>query len=86
MQDQMKAPESATKISKISKKFKVIMSKGNVNSALKLLKNSMSNGIHSLSNKTLDLLKQEHPLLQDPFRPIHTFPRSFYSQQIDTIR
>ena len=56
------------------------MNKGNVNGALKLLTNSMSNGILPLSNKKLDLLKQKHPelkesspeaLLQGPFRPIH---------------
>ena len=56
------------------------MNKGNVNGPLKLLTNSMSNGILPLSNKTLDLLKQKHPelkesspktLLQGPFRPIH---------------
>ena len=56
------------------------MRKGNVNGALKLLTNSMSNGILPLFNKTLDLLKQKHPgpkesspetLLQGLFRPIH---------------
>ena len=56
------------------------MSKGNVNNALKLLTNSMSNGIFPLSNQTLDLLKQKHPqrreslpetFLQDSFRPIY---------------
>ena len=43
IQDRLKAPENAIKISKISKKFKILMSKGNVNGALKLLTNSMSN-------------------------------------------
>ena len=56
------------------------MSKENVNGALKLLANSMSNGILPLSNITLDLLKRKHTeprepssetLLQGPFRPIH---------------
>ena len=41
IQDRLKAPENATNISKISKKFKVLMCKGNVNGALKLLTNSM---------------------------------------------
>ena len=36
------------------------MSKGNVNGALKLLINSMSNVILPLSNKTLDLLRQKY--------------------------
>ena len=76
----MKAPENAKDIPKISQKFKVLMSKGNVNGALKRLTNSMSNGIFPLYNKTLDLLKQKHAepkessaetLLQGPFRPIH---------------
>ena len=56
------------------------MSKGNVNGALKLLTNSMLNGIFPLYSKTLDLLIQKHPepkesssetLLQGPLRPIH---------------
>ena len=49
---------------------------------MKLLTNSVSNGILPLYNKTLDLLIQKHPkpkesspetLLQGPFRPIHLF-------------
>ena len=56
------------------------MSKGNVNGALKILTNSMSNGIPLLSNETLPLLKHKHPeptesspelFLQAPFRPNH---------------
>ena len=43
IQDRLKASENAINISKISKKFKILMSKGNVNGALKLLTNSMSN-------------------------------------------
>ena len=62
IQDRLKAPENAPKTSQISKKFKVLMWKGNGNSTLKLFTNSMSNGILPLSNKTLDLLKQKHPL------------------------
>ena len=80
IQDRLKAPQNATNISKISKKFKVLMCKGNVNGALKLLASCMSNGILPISNTTLDLLKQNHPepkesspetLLQGRFRPIH---------------
>ena len=78
----MKAPENATNISKISKKFRVLRSKGNVNGALKLLTKSMLNGILLLYSKTLDLLIQKHPepkesssesLLKRSFRPIHPF-------------
>ena len=55
-------------------------SKGNVNGALKLLTENMSNGILPLNDKTLTMLKQKHPeaneppqevLLQGPTRPVH---------------
>ena len=80
IQDILKTPENTTNITRTSKKFKVLMSKENVNGALKLLTNSISNGILPLSNKTLDLLKRKHTEprepssetpLQGPFRPIH---------------
>ena len=66
------------------------MSKGNVNRTLKLLRNSMSNGILLLPNKALDLLKQKHPefkessqetLLQGPFRPIH--PAAYFYSHLN---
>ena len=57
MQDRLKAPENTTNIAKISEKFKVLMTKGNVNGVWKVLTNSMPNGILPLSNKTPDLLK-----------------------------
>ena len=59
--DCFKIPDNATNIAKTSRKFKVLNSKGNVNGALKLLANIMSNGILPLSNKTLELLKHKHP-------------------------
>ena len=80
IQDRSKVPENAINISKISKKFKVLITKGNVNGTLKLLRNGMPNGILPLYDKTLNLLKQKHlepkesspeTLLQGPFRPIH---------------
>ena len=37
------------------------MEKGNVNGALKLLASNISNGIPFLDDKTLSLLKQNHP-------------------------
>ena len=57
-----------------------MMSKGNINDALKLLTENMSNGILPLNDKTLMMLKQKHPeaneppqevLLQGPTRPVH---------------
>ena len=70
MQDHLKAPENTRNISKISKKFKVLMSKGNVSGTLKLLTNSMSNGILPLSDKPLDLLKQKHLSLRDLYQKL----------------
>ena len=43
------APKS---ISELSKKFAILMKKGNVNGALKLLTNNMSNDIIYLDDKT----------------------------------
>ena len=56
------------------------MSKGNVNGALMLLTETMSNGTLPLTDKTLKMLKQKHLeaneppqeiLLQGPTRPVH---------------
>ena len=67
-------------ISKISIKFRLLMSKCNVNGALKLLTNNMSNGILPLTDATFQLLKQKHPesrepppglLIEGPIRKIH---------------
>ena len=80
IQSRLKTPENASNIAKISQKFKNLMSKGNVNGALKLLTNNMSNGVLPLSKETLSLLKLKHPepvqpspetLLEGPIRPIH---------------
>ena len=43
-----------------------MMSKGNVNGALKLLTENMSNGILPLNDKTLKMLKQKHPEANEP--------------------
>ena len=48
-------------IGELSKKFALLMEKGNVNGALKLLTSSISNSILPLDDKTLSLLKQKHP-------------------------
>lgn len=51
MQDRLKALENVTNISKISKKFKLLMCKGTVNSTFKLLTKSMSDLILPLPRK-----------------------------------
>ena len=48
-------------IGKLSKKITLLMEKGNVNGALKLLTSNISNGMLPLDDKTLSLLKQKHP-------------------------
>ena len=48
-------------IGELSKKFDLLIEKGNVNAALKLLTRNISNGILPLDDKTLSLLKQKHP-------------------------
>ena len=67
-------------IGKISLKFKSLMSKGNVNGALKLLADTMHCRILPLNKETLELLVQKHTeprepspdiLIQGPTRPIH---------------
>ena len=56
------------------------MSKGNVNGALKLQTNNMSNRILPLTDSTLHLIKQKHPesresppevLIEGPIRKVH---------------
>ena len=51
IQERMKISEKGMNIEKISLKFKNMMSKGNVNGALKLLTENMSNGILPLNDK-----------------------------------
>ena len=43
MQERLKSPNSSMTITKILMKFRILMSKGNVNSALKLLNNNNDN-------------------------------------------
>ena len=68
-------------IEKLSSKFKQLMHKSNVNGALRLLTNNMSNGILPLSDETLQILSLKHPeaqqahheaLLQGPKKQIHS--------------
>ena len=52
---------SPKSIGELSKKFVLLMEKGNVNGSLKLLASNISNGILPLDDKTLSLLRQKHP-------------------------
>ena len=45
----------------ISSKFKQLIQKGNINSALKLLTNNMSKGILPLTDATVQQLELKHP-------------------------
>ena len=49
----------------MSKEFLKLMSKGNINGALKLLSNNMSNGVPPLNDTTLNQLRQKHPDAKD---------------------
>ena len=65
IQERLKSPDSSMTIAKISMKFRILMSKGNVNGSLKLLTNNMSNGILPITEATLQLL-QKHPECKEP--------------------
>ena len=54
-----------TTIDELYKQFKNYMKKGNVNAALKLLTNSMKDGILPLNIQTLNSLKEKHPESKD---------------------
>ena len=49
----LKSPDSTMTITKISMKFRILMSKGKLNGALKLLTNNMSNGVLPITDVTL---------------------------------
>ena len=66
IQERLKISEKCINIEKISLKFKSVISKGNVNGALKLLTQNMSNGILPLNDKTLTMLKQKHQEANEP--------------------
>ena len=80
IQERLSNGNDEMNIVKISSKFKDLMQKGNVNGALKLLTNNMSNGILPLTDETLQLLHAKHPeskeatpdvLLQGPIQQVH---------------
>ena len=66
----MKISKKGMNIEKITLKFKNMMSKGNVNEALKLLTENMSNGILPLNDKTLKMLKQKQPEGNEPLQNV----------------
>ena len=64
-QNNLKSAQSRQYISIISRKFRDLMQKGEVNGALTLLTNNMANGILPLNEQTLKLIKQKHSEAQD---------------------
>ncbi|XP_057302766.1 uncharacterized protein LOC130636933 [Hydractinia symbiolongicarpus] len=61
IQERLQPPNPKSDISSISKKFRLFMQKGNINSALRLLTDNMTQGIIPLNDETLLLLEQKHP-------------------------
>ena len=80
IQQRLTSDKEGMTIAIISRKFKNLMSQGNVNGALKLLTDNMDCGILPLNKETLELLVQKHQeprepspkiLIQGPTKPIH---------------
>ena len=61
IQNKLVTSNATMHIGKLSSKFKQLMQKGNVNGALKLLTNNMSNRILPIMDATLQLLELKHP-------------------------
>ena len=61
IQKDLRVSNTPSTIAEISKKFSCEMRKGNINSVMKLLADSMKNGILSLNDQTLHQIKQKHP-------------------------
>ena len=92
IQERLNPPNVKADISSISKKFRTLMQKGDVNGALRILTDNMNNGILPLNDDTLLLLEQKHPgvgevyaeaLLDEPFKRIH--PIVFDAINEDTV-
>ena len=64
MQDKLLSTNNQMNIEKLSSKFKQLMEESNLNDALRLLTNNMSNGIVSLSDETLQIPSLKHPEAQ----------------------
>jgi len=62
LQKRLPKAEKKKNINIISRKFREHVSKGNLNSAIKLLSNNMEGGILSLNDETKALLKVKHPV------------------------
>ena len=91
IQERMKVIEKGMNIEKISLKFKNMMGKSNIDGALKLLTENMSNGILSLNDKTLNMLKQKHPganqppqevLIQGLIRPVYPIVSDYLDESL----
>ena len=50
------------RVRELSKKFALLMGKGNANRVSKILMGNVSKGIFSIDDKTLSLLKQKNPV------------------------
>ena len=72
IQERLPSTNTPMNLQKISIKFKHLVQKGNINGALKLLTNNMSNGI-PLTEETLHLMQNayEEVLLRGPVKQIH---------------
>ena len=68
IQEILPSTSSQINIEKRSSKFKQLMQKSNVDGALHLLTNNMSNGILPLSEETLQILSLKHPVAQQARR------------------
>ena len=64
MQDKLQSTNNRMNIEKLSSKFKQLMEESNLNDALRLLTNNMSNGIVPLSDETLQIPSLQHPEAQ----------------------
>ena len=87
IQSQLSFKGTKRSISEISKAFRNLMKKGEINSALKLLSDNMQNGVLPLDSKTLHLLKEKHPPPEDP-DPSFSFidePKNIHPIRFDTI-
>ena len=61
LQNRLPKTDRKKNINALSRKFREHMSKGNVNSAIKLLSNNMSGGVLPLNDETIALLRTKHP-------------------------
>jgi len=80
IQSRLPEPTKKSDIATISKRFRNLMEKGNVNGAIKILTNNMSGGIVPLTDETLNILQEKHPVgeplnvdiaIQGPIKPVH---------------